>query len=235
MLDMPQQGTATSAARAPDGFHKLKVVAECLDSDGNTRTRRITAAIPVAGGKAVNARAKWEKDGEYPICMSLGILLAAFVARCAYSIYLPAASCVHEIVWSLGPVENTVEDTDVQGSEEMEEQLEDLTEMIDTLKFENQNIQKVAQEHVGALEQEIEALQEQVDELREVVEENEFQRKSMVLAAEEHVGTLEQEIEALTEQLDEEKFSHKQFVQHSTLHVEQLESELASLRPKEAE
>jgi len=208
MLDMPQQGTATSAARAPDGFHKLKVVAECLDSDGNTRTRRITAAIPVAGGKAVNARAKWEKD---------------------------AASCVHEIVWSLGPVENTVEDTDVQGSEEMEERLEDLTEMIDTLKFENQNIQKVAQEHVGALEQEIEALQEQVDELREVVEENEFQRKSMVLAAEEHVGTLEQEIEALTEQLDEEKFSHKQFVQHSTLHVEQLESELASLRAKEAE
>ena len=64
MLNLPPRQTAASPKdRAPDGFHKLKVVAESVDVDGNVRSRRIAAAIPVAGGEAKNARVRWEKDG----------------------------------------------------------------------------------------------------------------------------------------------------------------------------
>jgi len=59
----PRQVSASPKDRAPEGFHKLKVVAESVDLDGNVRSRRIAAAIPVAGGEAKTARVKWEKDG----------------------------------------------------------------------------------------------------------------------------------------------------------------------------
>lgn len=72
MLSLPpQQGAPAVVDRAPDGFHKLKIVAECLDSGGNVRSRRISAAIPAGGGEATHARVKWEKDGAFTQCMPL--------------------------------------------------------------------------------------------------------------------------------------------------------------------
>ena len=163
MLSLPPQQGATAVAdaeRAPDGFHKLKVVAECLDSGGNVRSRRITAAIPTRGGEATHARVKWEKDGAFKRCMPLSPISALF----ADTANLSAASCLHEVVWSLGPVEDAFEENGVKNSEDMEDQLEELLDKVDSLEFEKKQLLLTTQTHVAGLEEEIEQLKEALDE-----------------------------------------------------------------------
>jgi TolA-binding protein len=92
-----------------------------------------------------------------------------------------ATACLHEVVWGLGPIGEVAVETAGTSFQELEVIIEDLTDQVQDLEFENKQIVASSQAHVEELEDELE-------QLRDSLEETEFDHKQFRKQTLDHVA-----------------------------------------------